>query len=81
MKQKSNIPSPQELTLVHDIKSRVDPIGFTIYVMMNEFGFILNFKRNRKTGRWVEDDKNKCKGRASNTKDNNDFLNHNSAID
>jgi hypothetical protein len=39
---------------------------------MNQFGFILNLKRNRKMGDgWKTTDK--CKGRAINTKDNNDF--------
>jgi len=30
-------------------------------------------KEIKKTKRWVDDHKKKCKGRAINTKDNNDF--------
>jgi hypothetical protein len=48
-----------------------------IYVMVNKFGFIQNLKRNTETGRWVEQHKKKCKGRAMNVKDNNDFKSHN----
>jgi hypothetical protein len=35
---------------------------------MNQFGFILNLKRSREIGRWVEDHIKKCKGRVDNIK-------------